>query len=110
MIQQNKTIQDVQRAQLIIAAVTLEVGTPELDINSKNRGANDICLARQVSMYLMNITFGISLTRIGRVFNRDRSTASHACNVIEDYREDPLIDKKIARLELFLNGSTSLAT
>jgi len=60
-------------------------------------------------MYLMNVIFGVSLTRIGRVFNRDRSTASHACNVIEDYREDPLLDKKIARLELFLNGSTALA-
>ena len=110
MIKHDKATQDVQRAQLIIAAVTLEFGTPIFDINSKNRGANDVCLARQVSMYLMNVTFGISLTRIGRVFNRDRSTASHACNVIEDYREDPLLDKKITRLELFLNGSTALAT
>lgn len=109
MIKQDKNTQDIQRAQLIIAAVTLEFGTPILDINSRNRGANELCLARQVSMYLMNVIFGVSLTRIGRVFNRDRSTASHACNVIEDYREDPLLDKKIARLELFLNGSTALA-
>ena len=104
-----KSAQDIQRAQLIIAAVTLEFGTPQLDITSNKRGANDVCLARQVSMYLMNVIFGISLTRIGNVFNRDRSTASHACNVIEDYREDPILDKKIARLELFLNGSTALA-
>jgi len=80
MIKQDKNTQDAQRAQLIIAAVTLEFGTPIFDLNSRHRGANDICLARQVSMYLMNVTFGISLTRIGRVFNRDRSTAGHACN------------------------------
>lgn len=104
-----KSAQDIQRAHLIIASVTLEFGTPILDITSKNRGANDICLARQVSMYLMNVVFGVSLTRIGRVFNRDRSTASHACNVIEEYRDDPLLDQKITRLEQFLKGSTVLA-
>jgi len=110
MIHKEKNAQDVQRAQLIIAAVTLEFGTPHLDIDSKNRGGNDVCFARQMSMYLMNVIYGISLTRIGRVFNRDRSTASHACNVIEDYREDPLIDQKIVRLEIFLQGSTALAS
>lgn len=109
MSNKDKNTQDVQRAQLIIAAVALEFGTPHLDIRSKNRGTNDICLARQISMYLMNVIYGISLTRIGKVFNRDRSTASHACNVIEDYREDPLLDKKIMRLETFLYGSAALA-
>ncbi|MEP6342503.1 MAG: helix-turn-helix domain-containing protein [Maricaulaceae bacterium] len=87
---------DPQRAQLIVAAVTLEFGTPYMDVRSKTRGGSDICFARQISMYLMNVIYGVSLTRIGRAFNRDRSTASHACNVIEDYREDPLLDQKIS--------------
>ena len=104
----DKRLYDHMRAQLIIAAVSLEFGTPHFDLNAKTRGANDVCLARQLSMYLMNIIFGVSLTRIGHVFNRDRSTASHACNVIEDYREDPLLDEKIVRLETFLNGSRLL--
>lgn len=105
--EKNKT--DIQRAQLIVAAVTLEFGTPYMDVKSKTRGASEVCFARQLSMYLMNVIYGISLTRIGRAFNRDRSTASHACNVIEDYREDPQLDKKIARLEQFLHASTVLA-
>jgi len=105
----NKDNQDIHRAQLIVAAVTLEFGTPHLDLASRKRGGSELCLARQISMYLMNVIYGISLTRIGRVFNRDRSTASHACNVIEDYREDPLLDEKIEKLERFLYGSTVLA-
>ena len=105
----NKNTHDVHRAQLIVAAVGLEFGTPQLDIASRQRGGSDVCLARQISMYLMNVIYGVSLTRIGRVFNRDRSTASHACNVIEDYREDPLLDEKIEKLERFLYGSTVLA-
>lgn len=109
MIDKDIVRQDAQRAQLIIAAVSLEFGTPSLDIRSKTRGANDVCLARQISMYLMNVIYGVSLTRIGRVFNRDRSTASHACNVVEDYREDPFLDQKITRLETFLIGSMALA-
>lgn len=101
---------DIQRAQLIVAAVTLEFGTPYMDVKSKTRGSSDICFARQLSMYLMNVIYGISLSRIGRAFNRDRSTASHACNVIEDYREDPQLDDKVARLEQFLDASRALAT
>ena len=104
----NENKKDPQRAQLIVAAVTLEFGTPYMDVRSKTRGASEICFARQISMYLMNVIYGVSLTRIGRAFNRDRSTASHACNLIEDYREDPLLDQKISRLEKFLNASTQL--
>ena len=98
----NNTEFDVQRAQLVVAAVTLEFGTPYMEVKSNSKGSTDVCFARQVSMYLMNVAFGISLTRIGQTFNRDRSTAGHACNVIEDYREDPLMDKKIMKLEDFL--------
>ncbi len=109
MVINDKTKTDVQRAQLIVAAVTLEFGIAYMDVKSKTRGSNDMCFARQLSMYLMNVIYGISLSRIGRTFNRDRSTASHACNVIEDYREDPQLDRKIARLEAFLKASRSIA-
>jgi chromosomal replication initiation ATPase DnaA len=109
MVINDNTKTDIQRAQLIVAAVTLEFGTPYMDVKSKSRGSSDVCFARQLSIYLMNVVYGISLSRIGRAFNRDRSTASHACNVMEDYREDPQLDKKIARLEEFLNASTTLS-
>jgi len=109
MVVNEKTKTDIQRAQLIVAAVTLEFGTPYMDVKSKTRGSNEICFARQLSMYLMNVIYGISLSRIGRAFNRDRSTASHACHVMEDYREDPQLDHKISRLEQFLSASCLLA-
>lgn len=104
----NKVEHDLQRAQLVVAAVGLEFGTPYMEVKSKSKGRTDICFARQVAMYLMNVAYGVSLTRIGKTFNRDRSTAGHACNVIEDCREDPLVDEKILRLETFLKMSEQI--
>jgi chromosomal replication initiation ATPase DnaA len=50
-------------------------------------------------MYLAHVVFRLSLTRVGRAFGRDRTTATHACRVIEDAREDPDVDLLIAACE-----------
>lgn len=89
-------------AHLVIAAVSLEFGVPHTEIYSTTKGKSHVSFARQVAMYLLNVVFGVNLSRVGRAFDRDRSTASYACNMIEDYREDPVLDAKISRLENFL--------
>jgi chromosomal replication initiation ATPase DnaA len=57
-------------------------------------------------MYLMHVALGRSLTDVGRMFGRDRTTVSHACARIEDMRELPRFDADVTRLEdvLFANG------
>jgi chromosomal replication initiation ATPase DnaA len=55
--------------------------------------------ARQIGMYLMHVSLGASLTRTGQGFNRDRTTARHACAVIEDWREDARIDYALDQVE-----------
>ena len=102
MTQAQKTRNDQTYAYLVIATVSLEFGIPHTDIYSAKKGTSQISFARQVSMYLLNIVFGINASRVGRVFRRDRSTASYACNMIEDQREDPILDEKLNRLENFL--------
>ena len=60
--------------------------------------------ARQVAMYLAHTSCGFSLTQSGRLFGRDRTTAAHACRVIEDGRDDPLIDRSLEHLEVCIRG------
>ncbi|MCV9963432.1 transposase [Pararhizobium sp. BT-229] len=57
------------------------------------------CHVRQISMYVCHVVLQISLTDIGLSFGRDRTTVSHACNVVEDRRDDPAFDDFVASLE-----------
>jgi chromosomal replication initiation ATPase DnaA len=50
-------------------------------------------------MYLGHVACGLSLTAVGRVFDRDRSTVAHACKRIEDKREERDFDAAIQMME-----------
>ena len=61
------------------------------DILSASRRSATAAFARQVAMYLAHVSFGASYSEIGRAFSRDRTTAAHACRVVEERRDDPRI-------------------
>lgn len=93
---------DPARARLAVAAVAIEFGVPDLSLERPEQRNPLIDFARQVAMYLASSLFGMTMTRIGELFGRDRSTVSHALRVVEDGRTDPVFDSKIDRLELWL--------
>ena len=66
---------------------------------SRTRGKPAAAFARQVAMYLAHVSFGLSLTEVGNVFARDRTTVAHACSRIEDLRDDPCLDRSLDLLE-----------
>jgi chromosomal replication initiation ATPase DnaA len=63
------------------------------------RGAPDAAFARQVGMYLAHVGFGLSLTEVGHLFARDRTTVAHACTLVEDRRDDRCFDRALELLE-----------
>lgn len=63
------------------------------------RGRANIALARQVAMYIAHVGCGLTLTEVGELFERDRTTVSHACAVVEFKREEPGFDEAIRLLE-----------
>ncbi len=93
---------DAARARLVVAAVAIEFCVPEADINARLKGPSEVSYARQVSMYLMCCIFGSTKSRVAEIFGRHFSTVSHACAVIEDQRDDPVLDEKLLTLENFL--------
>ena len=46
-------------------------------------------------MYLAHVVCGLSLTEVGALFARDRTTAAHACRVVEDRRDDAELDGRL---------------
>lgn len=69
------------------------------DLRSPTRGRQELALARQSAIYLARMVFGMTLSDAGGLFNRDRTTAAHACRLVEDRRDDPLFDRLLADLE-----------
>lgn len=63
------------------------------------RGSPATAFARQVAMYLAHVGCGLTLTEVGRLFARDRTTVAHACGLIEDRREEPPFDRALELLE-----------
>lgn len=63
------------------------------------RGRAAIALARQVAMYLAHVGCSLSLTQVGELFERDRTTVAYACHVVEERREDEEFDRAVELLE-----------
>lgn len=78
-------------------AVAFEIETK--DLRRRTRGRADAAFARQVAMYLAHVAYGLTYSDVGRVFERDRTTVAHACEVVEDRRDDAGIDRTLDLLE-----------
>lgn len=83
----------------LLRLIRKERGVGRRQLLATRRGIADVALARQLGMYLMNVTLSRSYTDIGMLFGRDRTTVTHACARIEDLRDDPDFDAEVDRLE-----------
>ncbi|BCB20746.1 helix-turn-helix domain-containing protein [Bosea sp. ANAM02] len=89
-------------ARLAEVAIAAAIRIPLAGLRAASRGRKSIALARQTAMYLAHVAFGLSLTRVGICFGRDRTTVRHACALIEDRRDDPALEFGLAALEAAL--------
>ncbi len=71
-------------------------------ILAAHRGRAVIAEARQIAMYLCNTLLGLSLTEVGVLFERDRTTVGHACAAIEDRRDEGAFEAEMTALEMSL--------
>jgi hypothetical protein len=77
------------------AAFAVPVG----ELQATTRRSSYVAFARQSAMYLSHVAFGVTLSEVGRAFGRDRTTAAHACRLIEDRRDDPAVNAVLGSLE-----------
>jgi len=72
---------------------------PVDEVRAPSRRARPVAFARQSAMYLAHVMLGLSYSTTGRLFDRDRTTAAHACRLVEDRRDDPAVDQVLLALE-----------
>ena len=85
--------------QVLEQAVSGVFMVASADLWAGTRGRARAAFARQVAMYLAHVACGFTLTEVGEVFSRDRTTVAHACSRVEDLRDDAAFDRSLDLLE-----------
>ncbi len=97
-----RMLQETAAARLAEVAVAACRRVPPRRLRAARRGRRPISQARQTAMYLAHVAFGMTLTRVGICFGRDRTTVRHACARLEDSRDDPRREFGLGALETAL--------
>ena len=79
--------------------VECTTGRGQSELFGETRGEASVARARQVAMYLCHVGLSLSLSRVGEIFNREKSTVGHAVHQIEDLRDDAVFDNWMTELE-----------
>lgn len=79
-------------------------GVAASEVVSSRRLSRRVSTARQIGMYLAHTAAGLPLTKVAAYFGRDRTTAAHACRLIEDRRDDRAFDAELSELEDLLRA------
>ena len=87
-------------SQIIGQAVSTVFQVPLSELQARTRRRARIAFARQVAMYLAHVACGLTLTQVGALFGRDRTTVAYACGIVEDRRDDPIFDVFLDHLEM----------
>lgn len=75
------------------------LGCPVETVVSETCREAPVAAARQLAMYLAHVGLGLSQHQVAVGFGRDRRTVSHACNRVEDRRDDGVFDAFLTDVE-----------
>lgn len=88
------------KRQIVEQVVAMTFQVPLRELRARTRRRAPIAFARQAAMYLAHVAYGLTLTEVGALFARDRTTVAHACGIVEDRRDDPVFDVFLDNLEV----------
>ena len=95
------------RRDAITRCVSVAFGVSMRAMSRAGRSDARAVFARQVSMYLLHVVFSTSLQLVGKLHGKDRSTVAHACQRVEDRRDDAAFDAFLHDLELAVSALDS---
>ncbi|MFQ5626882.1 MAG: helix-turn-helix domain-containing protein [Methyloligellaceae bacterium] len=93
--------------RVVEQAVATTFQVPLRELRARTRRKAPVAFARQVAMYLAHVAYGLTLTEVGTLFGRDRTTVAYACRVVEDRRDDCVFDVFLDHLETAIVRLTS---
>lgn len=74
-------------------------GVPFHAVLHPRRLSHAVSTTRALAMYLAHVSLGLPMSAVARSFGRHRSTVAHACRRMEDRRDFPGWDRRLAALE-----------
>ena len=92
--------------RLATAIVAAMAGLSVNVLVGRHRSTAPVATARQIAMYLAHVGLGLPQAGVAQAFLRDRSTVAYACRRIEDLRDDPAFDRRVAQMEDCLRWAT----
>jgi hypothetical protein len=92
-------VSDPERQRQARLAINLAIsrvfGIDEGILLRKKRDVRQVSSARQVAMYLAHVCCGLTLTKVGEMYGRDRTTVAHGCLRVETWRDEPAFDRAL---------------
>jgi chromosomal replication initiation ATPase DnaA len=80
-----------------IVAALFSVSSKEL--RKPGRTTLPVSRVRQIAMYVAHVVLRMTMSEVGAGFGRDRTTVLHACQVIEDLRDEAEFDRLVMVVE-----------
>ncbi len=96
------TVRNRDLRQLIERTVAGVFDVDVAQLGQPTRGRAQVALARQAAMYIAHVGCSLTLTEVGELFDRDRTTVAHACSIIEQRRDNPEFDQALELIELVI--------
>jgi chromosomal replication initiation ATPase DnaA len=72
---------------------------PSKELRKPGRTAISVSRVRQIAMYVAHVVLRLTMGEVGVGFGRDRTTVHHACQVVEDMRDDAEFDRMVQVIE-----------
>lgn len=106
---QGKNTTELVTCDFLKSITSLVFGISLTQMNANTRLGANVAFARQIAMYIAHVRLTLTLSDVGRVFGRDRTTVGHACRLVEDRRDDPDIDFLVECVERSVDEWQALA-
>jgi hypothetical protein len=72
---------------------------PSKELRKPGRTAISVSRVRQIAMYVAHVVLRLTMSEVGVGFGRDRTTVHHACQVVEDMRDEAEFDRMVQVIE-----------
>ena len=85
--------------ECLIDIVAALFSVPSKELRKPGRASLPVSRVRQIAMYVAHVVLRLTMSEVGRGFGRDRTTAIHSCQLIEDMRDDRDFDHVVLMVE-----------
>lgn len=82
----------LEMCECLIDVTSALFSVPSKDLRKSGRTALPVSRVRQIAMYVAHVVLRLTMSEVGLGFGRDRTTVLHACQVVEDMRDDADFD------------------